>query len=54
MALVVGLLLLVGVAIVVVVIEMGFSCRTQADSGDPHEKHGGAETLNKSRGCSVD
>ena len=34
-ALVVGLLLLVGVAIVVVVIAMGFSCRTQADSGDP-------------------
>jgi hypothetical protein len=49
-ALVVGLLLLVGVAIVVVVIAMGFSCRTQADSGDPHEKHGGAETLNKRHG----
>ena len=34
-ALVVGLLLLVGVAIVVGVIAMGFSCRTQADSVTP-------------------
>ena len=40
-ALVVGLLLLVGVTIVVGVIAMGFSCGTQANSGDPHEENGG-------------